>query len=451
MKSRMLQTLAVMLAVTVFAFGQTTKYNYQFAGAFPDTGFKGPSGAHGVAVDPEGKVWIQLFTSTTKDSIMTATGNKVVHGIYVFNADKTPAAFSPLKTVTVAAVTDTFLTGNNRGITRDAKGNIVFTRSSGAIYRVNYKTGAGMNKVIPQATSPIMPAFDDLNEMFTGNVLDAVGPIRIYDDAFSFLGTVVDTSRGFSRCLGVSADGNDVYWTSYTKPGLIIYHSDNGSLGPYTITDTVMWGMTIESINWHPVTKYLWVSTGNAFAPSGYDSMYTKKKWGNYMFYGFKPPITRTSVPVDSFQWGWSLSADSLMKVDPRPRGIAFSPTGDTVYVAQFNPSTIEAVQRFIGHGVTSVRPEEGLVAERFELKQNYPNPFNPSTKITFSVTSRTEATVKVYDILGKEVAQVANGTFDAGVYTVPFDAGTLSAGMYIYTMRTANGFSQSKKMLLLK
>lgn len=453
MRSKILQLLVAMLALSAFVFGQTTVYKYQFKGAFPDTGFKAASGAHGVAVDPAGKVWIQLFTSQGKDSIAVGGGvNKVVHGVYVFNPNGTPAAFSPIKTVTVGATTDTFLTGNNRGITRDKNGNIVFARSSGALYRLNYKTGVGMNKVIPQATSPVMPAFDDANEMFAANVLDATGPIRIFDNSFSFLGNVVDTSRGFSRCLGVSADGNDVYWTSYTKPGVIIYHSDNGSLGPYAIKDTVLWGMTIESITWHPVTKYLWVSTGNGFAPSVFDSVYSKKKWGDFTFYGFKTPLTRTSVPVDSFKWGWSLSADSLVKTDPRPRGLSFSITGDTAYVAQFNAAGVEAVQRFIGKsGSANVKPVEGMVASKFELSQNFPNPFNPSTTFQYSVNERSTVTVKVYDLLGKEVAQVASGVHEAGVYSATFDARNLSSGIYFYTLKTSTGFSQTRKMMLMK
>lgn len=455
MKSRLVQFLVFVLAFAVNVFAQTTRYNFQFAGAFPDTGFKATLGAHGVAVDPGGKVWIQMFTGTGKDSMDTGGGvyKKIFPIAYVFNANGTPASFSPIKMLTVSSVTDTFLTSNNRGIAADKKGNIVGTRGTGAHYRMNYKTGVGMNKVVPQTTSafPVMPAFDDLNEMFSALVLNSAGPIRIFDENFSFLGNVIDTSRGFSRCIGVSADGNDVYWTSYTQPGVIRYHSDNGSLGPYTTKDTIMFGMTVESITWHPVTKYLWVSTGNGFAPSRYDSLYTKKKWGNFKFYGFKPPITKMSTPVDSFQWSSTLTADSLLKVDPRPRGIAFSPTGDTVYVAQFNATGVEGVQRFIGTPVTSVKRDDDMVASKFELLQNYPNPFNPSTQIRFSVVSRSDISLKIYDVLGKEIRQIANGIYEAGVYNVDFDASNLSGGVYFYTLKTSNGFSQTKKMLLVK
>jgi DNA-binding beta-propeller fold protein YncE len=152
------------------------------------------------------------------------------------------------------------------------------------------------------------------------------------------------------------------------------------------------------------------------------------------------------SVPVDSFAINGANTT-----IDPRPRGIAFSPTGDTVYVAQFNASNFEVVQRFIGSPIASVTPEEGLVATGYELSQNYPNPFNPSTKITFSLKEAGSISLKVYDVLGKEVAVLAEGSQAPGVYSVSFDAKNLSSGMYFYTLRTSNGFSQTKKMMLMK
>jgi hypothetical protein len=85
-----------------------------------------------------------------------------------------------------------------------------------------------------------------------------------------------------------------------------------------------------------------------------------------------------------------------------------------------------------------------------FDLGQNYPNPFNPSTKITYSVAERGNVSLKVYDVLGNEVADLVNTTKDAGSYTVNFDASNLASGLYIYTLKAGN-FTSSKKMMLLK
>ena len=85
-----------------------------------------------------------------------------------------------------------------------------------------------------------------------------------------------------------------------------------------------------------------------------------------------------------------------------------------------------------------------------FELSQNYPNPFNPNTQIKYSIAERSNVTLKVYDVLGKEVATLVNTTREAGSYDVNFDASSLSSGLYIYTIQ-AGSFSESKKMMLLK
>ncbi|HEY6906053.1 MAG TPA: T9SS type A sorting domain-containing protein, partial [Ignavibacteriaceae bacterium] len=85
-----------------------------------------------------------------------------------------------------------------------------------------------------------------------------------------------------------------------------------------------------------------------------------------------------------------------------------------------------------------------------FSLAQNYPNPFNPNTKISYSVAERNNVTLKVYDMLGREVATLVNTTKDAGNYEVNFNASSLASGLYIYKIQ-AGSFVQSKKMLLLK
>lgn len=80
----------------------------------------------------------------------------------------------------------------------------------------------------------------------------------------------------------------------------------------------------------------------------------------------------------------------------------------------------------------------------------NYPNPFNPSTTINYQLPESGYVTIKVYDMLGKEIATLVNESKNAGSYNVHFDASKLTSGVYVYTI-TANNFIQSKKMLLVK
>ena len=84
-----------------------------------------------------------------------------------------------------------------------------------------------------------------------------------------------------------------------------------------------------------------------------------------------------------------------------------------------------------------------------FSLKQNYPNPFNPSTVISYALPSQSYVTIKVYDILGNEVASLVNKEQAEGEYKITFDANNLSSGIYFYKL-TAGNFVNTMKMILL-
>lgn len=93
---------------------------------------------------------------------------------------------------------------------------------------------------------------------------------------------------------------------------------------------------------------------------------------------------------------------------------------------------------------------DEKLAADNFELLQNFPNPFNPSTKIEYRISDHSFVSMKVFNILGDEIASLVNEEKPAGIYNVNFDASGLSSGMYLYQLRAGN-FVETKKMLLIK
>jgi hypothetical protein len=99
---------------------------------------------------------------------------------------------------------------------------------------------------------------------------------------------------------------------------------------------------------------------------------------------------------------------------------------------------------------VTDVKELPGQVPSAYRLTQNYPNPFNPSTTIIYSVPITSFVTLKVYDILGREVATVVNGEQSVGNYAVDFQAANLSSGTYFYALK-AGDFADVKKMVVLK
>ncbi|MDZ7766501.1 MAG: S8 family serine peptidase [Melioribacteraceae bacterium] len=97
---------------------------------------------------------------------------------------------------------------------------------------------------------------------------------------------------------------------------------------------------------------------------------------------------------------------------------------------------------------ITSVENEE--IPLEYNLSQNYPNPFNPSTIIEYSVPQNEYVSIKVYDLLGRDVATLVNETKSAGTYKVNFDGRNLSSGIYFYKIN-AGSFNTVRKMMLLK
>ena len=98
---------------------------------------------------------------------------------------------------------------------------------------------------------------------------------------------------------------------------------------------------------------------------------------------------------------------------------------------------------------LTGVRETAGVPLV-YELSQNYPNPFNPSTKINYTIPQQSFVTLKVYNILGQEVATLVNEVQKASKYVATFDAKSLASGVYFYKLQAGN-FVASKKLLLLK
>jgi hypothetical protein len=131
--------------------------------------------------------------------------------------------------------------------------------------------------------------------------------------------------------------------------------------------------------------------------------------------------------------------------------------TGESVNVSavngQPNNGTIQVVGISWSEGFgssNSAVEKTNEIPKSFSLSQNFPNPFNPSTKISFSLPQRSTVSLKVYDVLGNEVSELANGDFESGVYNVEFNATNLSSGIYFYQLQS-NGLIQTNKMILVK
>jgi hypothetical protein len=98
----------------------------------------------------------------------------------------------------------------------------------------------------------------------------------------------------------------------------------------------------------------------------------------------------------------------------------------------------------------TNLNEITNKIPSEFSLQQNYPNPFNPSTKVKYEIPERSFVTLKVYDVLGKEVATLVNDEKPAGVFEFEFNGAGLTSGIYFYKLQVGD-FVETRKMVLLR
>ena len=129
------------------------------------------------------------------------------------------------------------------------------------------------------------------------------------------------------------------------------------------------------------------------------------------------------------------------------PWGVTIDGANNTLWVCDDGN---HRVLRFTASGPLPVEPEGNRRPDRFALLQNYPNPFNPSTMIRYELPERAVVSLKVYTVLGGEVATLVDGVVEAGQNVVQFNAKGLASGVYFYRL-TAGVYGETKMMLLTR
>jgi DNA-binding beta-propeller fold protein YncE/fibronectin type 3 domain-containing protein len=147
----------------------------------------------------------------------------------------------------------------------------------------------------------------------------------------------------------------------------------------------------------------------------------------------------------------------SSYKNNPGLKGLGSSPSGRAYSLSDWTPesgkSYIYELRDYYYSGQTASRETAEVKATqvgKYELGQNYPNPFNPTTTIEYAMPQAGVVTLKVYDVLGREVTTLVNERKAAGNYAVPFNGSGLASGVYFYKL-TAGNFTATKKLLLVK
>ncbi len=470
--------LAVILAVS----GSVHAQHWMDRGPFPDSTTFWRS-SHGLAVDAENKVWLALYypewwVLANGDTLKDQNGEYIrASAVHVFHSDGTKA-MEPIRSFTYEDRADTLFwdakdgpAKDIRGLRTDHNGDIIvvlgtpFTpdnprtreHPTSLMFRLDHKTGEVLNRVDFGAQvfgSPATPGIDEKGNIYVAPV-NASAPIRVYGPDFQSLTPVSRTAPGIGRTLEVTADGNTVYWSAFTHSGTYKYQRPN-EFAEYDSIGLIHEGLLAESSIRDPSTGYIWLGhsvAGNIPLPeTGRFAPGSELTW-----FALDP---NTDMIVDSIQFDLPFTFGAQ-----KTRSIGFSPDGEYVYLGLFdnardgNGIPLNGVggaprgftfKKFMRGEKTSIERDPTEIPDGFTLSQNYPNPFNPQTYIMFEIKHANFATLKVYDVLGREVAMLVDEHLIAGKYTATFTANNLPSGTYVYQLSVA-GNRLSAKMILAK
>ncbi|MFA5403866.1 MAG: T9SS type A sorting domain-containing protein [Ignavibacteria bacterium] len=249
----------------------------------------------------------------------------------------------------------------------------------------------------------------------------------------------------------------------YASSGSILYYSDNGGYDFKQVSNG-MPSRTITSVYFHPDSSNVAVVTFSGFgAGKVYKTTNRGENWINIsgdlpdtpindiLIYhpGYTTSIYIVATDVGVYMTGnygtnWVELADGL------PNTVAihldFNEASGKIRLGTHGRGTWEILGT-----ITGISGNNYNVPNNYSLFQNYPNPFNPNTKIEFNIKEKGLVTLKVYNILGKEISTLVNKNMSAGTYDLTFYGDNYSSGLYFYSL-FVNGIKiDSKKMILIK
>jgi len=198
--------------------------------------------------------------------------------------------------------------------------------------------------------------------------------------------------------------------------------------------------------------------------------------WGNVLVIpcddpSIDPRFWYSGDPESQYGWLNTVPTDQRMQVDTGPFsleedkpitiivgytiGQGIDPLNSVTVGKEVSAFVQQFYQSNFDDNILPVEDEKNIIVDEFRLFQNYPNPFNPTTKIRFTIPQderreMQDVSLKVFDVLGSEVAILVNEDKPAGTYEIEFNASSLPSGVYFYQLRAEN-FVETKKMILLR
>ncbi len=301
---------------------------------------------------------------------------------------------------------------------------------------------------------PALPVFKDPNNGLMGRFVPNPQLFKTTDGGDSFT-QILPYNLGFVGGFIAYAPGTPGGYmiTSGNYPG---FPTTPGSA--YTLDNGITWNLCDNTVT-RGISDFASATTG--WCGSDNDSV--------YKYVGSPLPVELASfnstISGNSIQLTWQTATETNnqgFEIYRNGSKIAFvegkGTTTETqdysfvdknlqsgIYNYRLNQLDFDGTQEVVGELTVYL-----TLPEQFSLEQNYPNPFNPSTTIKYSIPTSEFVSLKVYDVLGNEVATLVNEQKPAGSYEIDFNATDLSSGIYLYTLQ-AGSYTQTKKLILMK
>jgi len=416
---------------------------------------------HGTVVDADGKIWVAFHDGTNGEFGTAGADTFHYKPLYCFNADGSPASFSPITMFTFpdgskdTLYSESVANGSGKGITLDMDGNVLYTAYS-TVYLINYQTGAGIARFIPSSLGSMTEAVQDpVNGLiYVGYVVPSNRPVYMLDGSLELIGNAIDTTKQITRSIAVrTTNGVTKLYngTTWSGNGVMVWESADPEFESFVPVDTIGNLATFTDDTgkvWEDVKMWSssldWTPDGNLLIGA------LRQSWAGPMgsrWWIFDPAndeyLESFGIPVDdeygNKPWGYHLAGGVN-----GPRG-GFFTDANTVYTVDFYLNTLDKWT-----WTESSVDNDVVVLDKFVLKQNYPNPFNATTVIPFRIDKAADVKLTVYDMVGNKVRTLVNENMNKGSYNINFDATGLATGVYIYRLE-ANGLMFSKKMMFVK
>jgi photosystem II stability/assembly factor-like uncharacterized protein len=297
----------------------------------------------------------------------------------------------------------------------------------------NSSTGYAMMNDGVESTTPIFKTTDsgeswNLSGTLAGQ-LD--GGIYFFDENNGFIAgdndTVNVTADGGSTWKPVHVNGVPTLLTNRDANSGAVVNSNTG----FVIGNQIIFKTTDKGNSWN------YIPVPDAGVDTSYNTMVFKDESVGYIGTAFTGCIYKTTDGGNNWAKYYNVGSKQSLYCS------GLSKNGE-VYFGLVDGTIVKYKTSAVGV------EDQPVVISTYKLDQNYPNPFNPSTTFSFSIANQEKVTLKIYDILGKEVATVLNADLTAGRHSVKFDASGLSSGIYFYTLKAGN-FSSTQKMILMK